>query len=208
LRLIPPRRLAVGALVDGAFLVAIHLGTVAAFVRGTTVRLVVLAAALYVVRAALIGAGYHACFARAAFRAGRAAQLAIAVLGTTATGRGPLWWASHYRSFHGADGILRRAVAWLQLRQEGPRLDLVPDLAGYPELRWVDRWSRIGPFALAALLLAGGGLDALLWGGAVSTCLLFHTSTVIAVARAPGPRTVPAPSATAAPATGGVWGTL
>jgi stearoyl-CoA desaturase (Delta-9 desaturase) len=191
MRLIPPRRLGAGAVVGGVWLGVLHLGMVAAFVRGGSARLVVLAAALYAVRAALIGAGYVACFARRAFRPSRAAQLVIAVLGTTAAARGPLWWASHHRSVHGSweggENLFRRALAWLLLWSEGPRLDLVPDLAGYPELRLVDRWSGIGPLALAALLLAGGGLDALLWGGAVSTCLLFHTSTVIAALRAPWP---------------------
>jgi stearoyl-CoA desaturase (delta-9 desaturase) len=186
LRLIPPRRLRAGAVVDGVLLAAVHLGTVAALVRGGTARLVGLAAALYVARLALLAAGYGAGFARGAFRMGRATQLAIAVLGTTAGARGPLWWASHQRSVH-ADpgfegcGLPRRALAWILLRSEEPRLDLVPDLAGYPELRFVDRWSRVGPFALAALLFTVGGLDALLWGGAVSTCLLLHTSTVIAL---------------------------
>jgi stearoyl-CoA desaturase (Delta-9 desaturase) len=204
LRLIPPRRLGAGAVVDGVVLGAIHLGVVAALVRGGTARLVVLAAALYAARLLVLVAGYNAGFARGVFRMGRASQLVIAVLGTTAAARGPLWWASHQRSVHGDPGhdgvgLRRRALTWLHLRSEEPRLDLVPDLAGYPELRFVDRWSRVGPFALAALLLAGGGLDALLWGGAVSTCLLFHTSTVIAILPA-GTRAGRAPAGAA-----GIW---
>jgi fatty-acid desaturase len=66
----------------------------------------------------------------------------------------------------------------LSRAHEPTRLELVPDLAGYPELRLLDRWSPLGPLVMIAFLLALGGLHALLWGYAVSTCLLWHATFV------------------------------
>ncbi len=194
LRLTALRPVGAGAVLDCAWLVAIHVGTAVAFVRGGTGRLVALAAALYAVRMVAVGAGYHRYFAHRAYRTSRGAQLVLAVLGTTALLKGPLWWASQHRRYHRApdavgQGPCRHSMAWLGRRHEGPHLELVPDLLGYPELRLVERWSALGALALAALLLAAGGLDALLWGYAVSTCFLLHaTSTLGALTSVLGTR--------------------
>jgi stearoyl-CoA desaturase (delta-9 desaturase) len=170
----------------------VHAAAALAFARGGSLRLVALAAATYAIRALAITVGYHRYFAHRAYETSRGGQLFLAVLGTTAGQRGPLWWASTHRLRHlaataerdvhsragsAADRLLGSHAGFCLARaHEPPRLDLVPDLAGYPELRLVDRYSPLGPLAMIALLLAFGGVDAALWGFGVSTCALLHTT--------------------------------
>ena len=188
----PHPHLGPGPVLRAAAVAGVHVGAAAAIVRGATPRLVALAAGLYLVRMFVLAAGYHRYFAHRAYRTSRGVQLLLAVLGTTAMQRGPLWWASMDRLHHRTadterdvhspfsdagpvSGFLWAHLGWLVgRRHEAARLAVIRDFAGYPELRLVERWSAIGPLALAVLLLATGGVDAFLWGFAVSTCLLVH----------------------------------
>ncbi|MFS8069211.1 MAG: acyl-CoA desaturase, partial [Byssovorax sp.] len=63
---------------------------------------------------------------------------------------------------------------WLSREHENTDLALIPDFAGYPELRWVEKWNVLGVVAIIGGLLAFGGFDVFLWGYVVSTCALMH----------------------------------
>ncbi len=155
-------------------------------------RWAALAAALYAVRMFAITAGYHRYFSHRAYRTSRAFQLALAVLGTTAVQKGPLWWAAHHRDHHrfsdGPEDVhspLQRGFWWSHVgwilveRHDRTRVGNVKDLARYPELVWLDRWHAVPPAALAAVLFLAGGAPALLWGFFVSTVVLWHATYVI-----------------------------
>ncbi len=155
-------------------------------------RWAALAAALYAARMFAITAGYHRYFSHRAYRTSRAFQLALAVRGTTAVQKGPLWWAAHHRDHHrysdGPDDVhspIQRGFWWshvgwiLSERHDRTRLDRVRDLARFPELVWLDRFHLAAPLALAAALLAAGGWPALLWGFFVSTVALWHATFAI-----------------------------
>jgi stearoyl-CoA desaturase (delta-9 desaturase) len=182
-------------------IVAIHVWTVVAFARGPTWRLVGVAALAYFVRMFAITAVYHRYFAHRAYRTSRAMQLFLAFLGTTATQKGPLWWASTHRVHHrysdterDVHSPLRRgfwwshAGWWMSRRNEPVHEDLIPDFAGYPELRWLDRWHVVGVASLIGLTSLFG-FDVFLWGYVVSTCFLMHgTFTINSLAHVFGSR--------------------
>jgi stearoyl-CoA desaturase (Delta-9 desaturase) len=182
---------------------AVHLVAIAGVAwLGWSWRGLGLAILLYYGRMFFVTAGYHRYFAHRAYQTSRAMQLFLAVLGTTATQKGPLWWASTHRVHHRYSDTERDVHSparrgffwshlgwWLSPDHQATRLELIPDFAGYPELRLVDRWSSLGPLALIALLAALGGWDAFLWGYVVSTCLLLHaTFTINSVAHLLGTR--------------------
>ncbi len=188
----PKRRLTFGQCFNVVGIAAIHVGAVIAVVRGATWRLVALAAALYVVRMFAITAGYHRYFSHRSYRTSRAFQLVLAFLGTTAVQKGPLWWGSTHRVHHrysdterDVHSPLRRGFWyahmgwWLGREHEDLDLKKIPDLAGYPELRWLDRYHVVGPLSLIGALLIVGGFDAFLWGFVVSTCALMHGTFTI-----------------------------
>jgi len=168
----------------------VHLAAAAApFVAPPTGGLAALAGGLYLVRMFGITAGFHRYFAHRAYRTGRAFQLVLAVLGTLASQKGPLWWAAHHRGHHRFSDTeedlhspLRHGFLWAHLgwflsrgAAEAP-LDRVKDLTRYPELRWLDRHWVVPPVLLGVGLFLAGGLPAFLWGFCVSTVALWHAT--------------------------------
>lgn len=146
-----------------------------------------LALAIYAVRMFGLTAGYHRYFAHRSYKTSRFFQFMLALLGTTATQKGPLWWAAHHRQHHKYSdqprdphsakqrGFWWAHVGWVLVRRYEPTaFDRIKDFARYPELMWLNRWHLLPPIALAAVLFASGGWWALLWGFFVSNMLLWH----------------------------------
>lgn len=149
--------------------------------------LVLLFVISYVLRMWATEAVYHRYFSHRAFRAGRAAQFILAVLGTQNGQRGPLWWASKHRIHHRnadlpadphspiASTFAYAFITWLwDPRNSDTNLDTIPDYACFPEIRWINQYYALPFYGGGALLVlaahwgwlgpditAGG---ALLWG--------------------------------------------
>jgi stearoyl-CoA desaturase (delta-9 desaturase) len=171
---------------------AVHAAALLAFFVPFSWSLVALAAGLYFIRMFALTAGYHRYFSHRTFRTSRAFQFLLALLGTTAVQKGPLWWAAHHRRHHkysdqegdlhspGLQGFLWAHVGWILAEDwEAVETDRIPDLMKFPELRWLDRWHLVPPVALAVALFLAGGVPALVWGFFVSTTLLWHGTFVI-----------------------------
>jgi stearoyl-CoA desaturase (Delta-9 desaturase) len=180
---------------------AFHLIPIAMIWTGVPRSALILCAALYVGRMFFITAGYHRYFSHRAYRLPRWAQLVMAVGGSSAMQKGPLWWAAHHRDHHRhADtdldvhsplkGFWWSHVGWILCdKHGGTDLARVRDLAKHPELRWVDRHDWVAPLVLAIGCLAVGGWAGLVVGFGVSTILLWHgTFTVNSLAHVMGRR--------------------
>jgi stearoyl-CoA desaturase (delta-9 desaturase) len=154
---------------------------------GFSWRGLALALGMYAVRMFGLTAGFHRYFAHRSYKTNRVFQFALALLGTLAVQKGPLWWAAHHRAHHKYSdtprdihsakqhGFWWSHVKWILVRRfEGTDFDRIKDFADYPELMWLNRFFLIPPIALAALLFAVGGAWALVWGFFVSTTLLWH----------------------------------
>ena len=185
--------------------VAMHVACLAVFWVGVSPVAVIVAVALYAVRMFAITGFYHRYFSHRTFRTSRVVQFVGAVVGASSVQRGPLWWAAHHRNHHRhtetardphsprVHGFWRSHVGWF-LTREGFRTDWsrIPDLAKYPELRWLDRYDTLVPVLLAAALYGLGALlervapglgtsggQMLVWGFFVSTIVLFHATVTI-----------------------------
>lgn len=185
--------------------VALHVGCLGAIWTGVSPVALTVAGALYALRMFALTAFYHRCFSHRTFRASRGVQFVFAALGASCVQRGPLWWAAHHRNHHreadtlrdphspGIHGFLWSHMGWF-LTPRAFRTDLtrVPDLAKFPELRWLDRYDIAVPVALAAALYALGALlghaapqlhtsaaQMLVWGFLISTVVLFHATVTI-----------------------------
>jgi stearoyl-CoA desaturase (delta-9 desaturase) len=182
--------------------VLLHAGCFGALWVGASSIAVGIAAALFVLRMFAVTAFYHRYFSHRAFRTSRAAQFVFALLAASAVQRGPLWWASHHRHHHAhsdraADshsarqhGLFWSHVGWFLARENfATRLNLVPDLARYPELRWLDRFDIAVPALLAVALaslgawleqaapeLGASGAQLVVWGFCISTVALHHAT--------------------------------
>jgi stearoyl-CoA desaturase (Delta-9 desaturase) len=141
---------------------------------------------LYHARMLFLSAGYHRYFAHRSYRVGRVTQFLLALGGTTAAQKGPLWWAGNHRVHHRyADteldphspqhGFWWSHVGWVLCNRYKPvDHDLIRDFAVYPELRFLDRHFLTPPIALGAACFALGGWSMLVVGYLLSTVLLWH----------------------------------
>ncbi len=183
----------------------LHLSVLAVIWVGWSWMAVGFATAFYLVRMFFITGFYHRYFSHRSYTTSRAGQFAIALLGATCVQRGPLWWAAHHRLPHQRSdeeddvhspiqhGFLWSHIGWITSKANFPtRLDVVPDLAKYPELRFLDRFDTVVPIALiTGMGLLGGWLGSafpglgtsgpqmIVWGFCISTLALFHASCTI-----------------------------
>ena len=170
---------------------AVHLTTLAAFWTGVDPTAIILCLITFWVRMFAITGGYHRYFSHKGYKTSRWFQFVLALLGTTCTQKGVLWWAAHHRDHHRYSdqpqdihspkrGFWWSHVLWvLCTKFNETKLDNVPDLAKYPELRWLNRHFLIPPVTLAVGTFLIGGWSGLVWGYFISTVLLWHASFTI-----------------------------
>jgi stearoyl-CoA desaturase (delta-9 desaturase) len=146
--------------------------------------------------------GYHRYFAHRSFKTSRVFQFVLALLGTTAAQKGVLWWAANHRNHHKYSdqpedihspvqtGFWWAHMGWiLSPYYDQTDLERIPDMAKYPELRWLNEHFLIPPVALAVSLYLIGGMSWLVWGFFVSTVALWHaTFTINSLAHVYGSR--------------------
>src|SRR5450432_2389560 len=150
----------------------IHAGTVYAFWRGGDIELVAMAVAFYVVRMFAITGVYHRYFAHRAYKTSRIFQLLLAMLGTSATQKGPLWWAAAHRVHHKYSdmpedvhspkqrGFWYAHIGWWMGRDhEKTQWKQIKDFAQYPELVFLEKGHLLGVFACMGLATAIRGFD-------------------------------------------------
>jgi stearoyl-CoA desaturase (delta-9 desaturase) len=169
----------------------IHLSCLAALWTGVDATALALCAATFWIRMFAITAGYHRYFAHRAYKTSRAFQFALALLGTCAVQKGPLWWSGLHRRHHRyadepgdthspREGFWYAHQGWIfDPRWTATPTNLVPEFARYPELRWLNRWHFVPVIGLAALCFAVDGTTGLVWGFAISTTALWHSTYLV-----------------------------
>ena len=180
----------------------LHAACLAVFAVGWSPIAVGTAVALYVIRMFAITGFYHRYFSHRTFKAPRAVQFAMALLGASAVQRGPLWWAAHHRHHHKysdqpedahsphVHSFMWSHIGWITAKKNfATDLDAVPDLAKFPELKFLDRFDLLVPITLAVAMFFFGvllpdrfdtsGWQMLVWGFFISTVCLFHGTCTI-----------------------------
>lgn len=179
---------------------AVHLACLVAIWVGISWVAVVVCLAFYVIRMFAITGVYHRYFSHRSYETSRVFQFLLAVLGTTAAQKGPIWWASHHRHHHKhsdtpedihspiVHGIYFAHVGWVLSSQfVDSRPELVKDLTKYPELCLLEKYNLVPPILLAVGMFFFGGwlqvaypaletsaMQMLVWGFFISTVLLYH----------------------------------
>lgn len=170
-----------------AAFIFVHLAPLAAFWTGVTTTSVILAITLYVVRMFGVTAGYHRYFSHRSFKTSRAGQFVLALLAMSSTQKSVLWWAALHRHHHRHSdqeddvhsplhrGFFYSHVGWIfDKKHEETRVEEVPDLTKYPELRFLDKHQLLPAIALAVLCFLIDGWPGLIIGFFLSTVLLYH----------------------------------
>ncbi len=191
--------------VRGIPFLGLHLMCLGVIWVGWSWIAVLVAVLLYFIRMFAVTGFYHRYFSHRTFKTSRWGQFLFAVWGNSAVQKGPLWWAAHHRHHHRhsdketdvhsphQDGFFWSHIGWITCKGNFPtNLKAVPDLAKFPELRFLDRFETVVPFFLASLLFATGallnsvapqlgtsGMQMLIWGFFISTIVLFHGTCTI-----------------------------
>jgi stearoyl-CoA desaturase (delta-9 desaturase) len=165
----------------------VHAAVIAVFFVPFSWAMVALCLGGYLVRMFAITAGYHRYFSHRAYKMNRVAQFVMAWVGSMSVQKGVLWWAANHRHHHRFSdqkqdihsprhsGFWWSHLGWILSDQhDKTQWELIPDLAKYPELKWLNRWHLVPVVTYALGLFILGGWSALVWGFVVSTVLLWH----------------------------------
>jgi stearoyl-CoA desaturase (Delta-9 desaturase) len=172
---------------------AVHaIAIVGIFWMGWSWKGAALAIGLYYARMLFVTSAYHRYFSHRTFKTSRWFQFVLAFLAQTSSQKGVLWWAGHHRQHHKLsdkpgdvhsmklDGFLWSHVGWIvSTKHEATAWEEIPDLAKYPELRWLNRWHLVPVVTFAVATWLVGGWFGLLWGFFVSTTILWHGTFTI-----------------------------
>ena len=183
----------------------VHLACLAIIWVGWSPVAVTVCVALYFIRMFAITAFYHRYFSHKSFKTNRFWQFCFAVLGNSATQRGPLWWAAHHRKHHkhsdeedDLHSPVKHGFWWSHLgwftcdAAFKTDYNVVKDWVKFPELKFLNRYDTLVPILLGLGLFASGevmaawwpelgtsGAQMFIWGYCVSTVLLAHGTFTI-----------------------------
>lgn len=172
--------------------ILMHLSVLAAFWIHFRWSFLLLCLGSYLLRMFAITAGYHRFFSHRSYKMNRISQFLMALLGSTTLQKGVLWWAANHRFHHKhsdrandlhsplQQGFWWSHVGWILSEDHEDTLwEQIPDLAKYPELRFLNRYSLLPALAYALSLFLLAGFGGLVWGFCVSTVLLWHGTFTI-----------------------------
>jgi stearoyl-CoA desaturase (delta-9 desaturase) len=170
----------------------VHVACFAVIWTGVRWIDVAIAVGLYAVRMFATTAGYHRYFSHRTFKTGRTFQFVLAFLAESTAQMGVLWWASHHRKHHRHSdepedvhsprqfGFWFSHVGWIFSRSRWVAdYSLVPDLARYPEIRWIDKHYWVPPATLALAVWLAAGWSGLVVGFLISTVIGYHATFTI-----------------------------
>lgn len=170
----------------------VHVAALGVFAFGFSWKLVALCLASYYLRMFAITAGFHRYFSHRTFQLARLPQFLLAFLGQTSAQKGVLWWSAHHRHHHrfsdqpeDLHSPVQRGFWWSHMgwiladEYQKTNLDAVPDLAKFPELRWLDRNQYLPTVLYAVAIWLAFSWEGLFWGYFLSTVLLWHGTFTI-----------------------------
>ncbi|MDD9937488.1 MAG: acyl-CoA desaturase [Myxococcales bacterium] len=169
----------------------LHLAPLGAIWTGFTPFDVALCVGFYSLRMFFITASYHRYFSHRSYKMGRVMQFLMALGGTLAVQKGPLWWAAHHRHHHKhsdqqADihsplkGFFWSHMGWIMCaKYRATELDQIKDFAKFPELRWLDKYHWVPPLVLGTAVFFLFGASALFFGYLLSLVLAWHCTYFI-----------------------------
>ena len=167
--------------------ILMHLVCLCAFFTGVSWWSILLCVGLYASRMFALTAGYHRYFSHRTYKTSRFFQFLLALLGTMAAQKGPLWWAAHHRRHHKytdtegdvhsprQNGFWWSHIGWvISDMYDDTDWEAIKDFARYPELRWLNKWHLVPPIALGTICYFLLGWEGLVVGFFISTVTLYH----------------------------------
>ncbi len=181
----------------------LHAGCLLVFWTGVTPAALAVFFITLLPRMFGLTAGYHRYFSHRSFSTSRPFQFFLALLGASSLQKDPMWWAAHHRHHHrfadteldshppGIRGFFWSHMGWFMCKKNAELKPdaLVPDLALYPELVFLNRHQKLPALAMLGLLFLTGWIieagfpslqtsmmQVVVWGFFISTVFLHHVT--------------------------------
>src|ERR1044071_963601 len=149
--------------------VFLHAGCLLVLWTGVSSGALAICLGFYCLRIFAVSAGYHRYFAHRSYKTGRVFQFLLALFGSLANQKGPLWWAAHHRHHHAHSdretdihspeqhGFWWAHCGWIfsmAYRRADERL--VSTFTRYRELQLLDRFYIVPPLISAVVIFLVG----------------------------------------------------
>jgi len=184
----------------------LHLGCLLVFWVGVTPIAAWIGFLLILPRMFGLTAGYHRYFSHRSFKTSRFFQFVLAFLGAMSIQKDPLWWAAHHRNHHRYTDTTRDVhsphvygffwshMGWVMCKKNANLFpdELVPDLAKYPELKFLNRHQKWPVLFYAFFVTVLGFVvqhafpqwnttagQIFVWGFFISTIVLHHVTFLV-----------------------------
>ena len=171
--------------------VIIHLCAFGAIWSGATREAVICCIVLFLVRIFAVTGGYHRYFSHRTYKTSRVFQFVLACLAQSSAQKGVLWWAAHHRAHHlfsdhsgdlhspVRDGFWYSHMGWLFNHTSDTDYSRIPDLARYPELRFLNKYHLLPPIVLGVATYLLFDWSGLFVGFFLSTVITWHATFTI-----------------------------
>jgi sn-1 stearoyl-lipid 9-desaturase len=177
------------------FMVAFHLGAIAALFFFTWKALFVACFLWWISGSLGIGMGYHRLLTHRGYRVPKWLEYFLTLCATTALEGGPIFWVATHRIHHQfsdqdgdphspVDGKWWAHMGWIltgkSMHHDTTTLArYVPDLAKDKFHVWITKYHYVPMIVLGLALLAIGGLPFLMWGIFLRTTLGLHATWMV-----------------------------
>jgi stearoyl-CoA desaturase (delta-9 desaturase) len=169
----------------------IHLSILTPLVMSISFKVWVICLVLCFGRILAITSGYHRYFSHTSYPLPRVPQFLLALWGTTAAQKGPLWWLAHHRKHHRYSdterdihppwkGFWWSHVGWILCdKYKETDYEEASDFAKFPELVFLNKHDMWAAWALAISVWLYAGWSGLFVGFFLSTVLCWHLTFLI-----------------------------
>lgn len=151
---------------------------------------IILLVFLVYIRVFFVAAGIHRYFSHKAFKLNRFWQFIFAIAGTLCLQNSLFWWAERHRQHHKssdtpldphnrAEGALWSHILWIMADTKPVDVKKIPDIAKFPELRFLDTHYQLINGIFALVLLFSFGPHFFAWGYCLATVISWHLNFVV-----------------------------
>lgn len=173
------------------FIGLFHVGAVAALFHFSWTNFFIFFT-LYVISGMGITTGFHRLLTHKSFKTPRWIEVLWTIAGTLALQGGPISWVADHRQHHGESDThldphdIHKGFMWAHLfwmfrnypkwYLEAHRKAYAPDMLKDPFFRWMEKYFWVPTVVVGLILLAIGGVPAVLWGIGFRLTFLYHST--------------------------------
>jgi len=177
------------------FMVAFHIGAVAALFMFSWQALAVAVLLWWISGSLGIGMGYHRLLTHRGYKTYKWVEYLLTIFATLTLEGGPFFWVAVHRVHHQntdvegdphspRDGGLWAHMGWIMtgrvMHNQAPELlPYIPDLRKDKFHTWISRWHWVPIVTLGLILLAVGGWKFLMWGIFLRTVVGLHATWLV-----------------------------